>query len=131
LPPLINWIPIADIGMPPDVLEFFLIGQKLETGQLAETWLGTNAFDSSQKFVLQLRPSKPGSPTRSAILVSESLGEDEERIPRGFSPDQVAEAAGFLGFEWFNYLSLEVGRVLFCEEPPPIPGVQVFQGRIR
>ena len=129
--PLINWIPVADIGMPPEVLELFLIGQKLNTQQLAETWLGTNALDSSQKFVLQLRHSKPGSPTRSAILVSESLGEDDERIPRGISQDQVADAAGFLGFTWFNYLPLDDGRVILSEEPPPIPGVQVFQGRIR
>lgn len=131
MPPLINWIPIADIGMPPDVLELFLIGQKLNTQQLAETWLGTNALDSSQKFVLQLRPSKPGSPTRSAILVSESLGEDEERIARAISQDQLADAAGFLGFTWFNYLQLDDGRVILSDEPLPIPGVQVFQGRIR
>ncbi len=131
MPPLINWIPIADIGMPSDVLELFLLGQKLNTEQLEETWLGTNAYDSSQKFVLQLRNSKPESPMRSAILVSESLGEDEERIARAISQDQLADAAGFLGFTWFNYLQLDDGRVILSDEPLPIPGVQVFQGRIR
>ena len=121
MPPLINWIPIADIGMPPDVLELFLIGQKLNTEQLEETWLGTNAYDSSQKFVLQLRNSKPESPIRSAILVSESLGEDEERIARAISQEQVADAARILGFRWFEWLPTGPGYVIISEEFSHVP----------
>lgn len=127
MPPLINWIPIADIGMPPDVLELFLIGQKLNTEQLEETWLGTNAYDSSQKFVLQLRNSKPESPMRSAILVSESLGEDEERIARAISQEQVADAASLLGFRLFEWLPTGPGFVIISEEFSRLPDEEPTQ----
>lgn len=129
--PLINWIRIADIGMPPDVLELFLIGQKLQTGPVSDIWVGTNAFDSTQKFVLQLRPNRHENPLRTAMLVSESLGENDERIPRPISHDQLADAAGQLGFEWFLYLALNPAKVIISEEPPPIEGVEVFPARQR
>jgi len=123
---IIDWTPIDELDIPR-VHANILREPLMKLGMKAlVVYAGQNVYAPHEVFLLQYLGGEPES--RQALLIANDIsGGAENPINLEITIDHVADAAGFLGFRWFNWLPDTRSRVLIMEEPPPEGDIEVFR----